>query len=466
MRNLPNDTYGGIKYDLAGYVRPEPPQCEPISVFESIAKGIKNEASVLGQVLSDAPGAIWDEVKNDWQHHRGKMLTKEGISLAVGVGTGIALSRSSFLVKGVLGLLAGYQGYHLLSSTGAVIGRAWHADSERYQHALAREATVGLSKAGADLLETTPAFMLGGGVGMLAGGRFGATRTMALTMREHVNNPLESGCERMASAVAQSPKALGLAAAELVPGSLRERCAWVGPGTRQLPASLLSADGKINILETSKIMADLHQPMAENVPVGASHGWFGRTATHSEQWASVRLTDLKVTRTYAGKSLELKMPFPDREGRLMFHTHPPEGMSATYPVAGARPSIADLKSTVDVGIIQSGPLTTIYQGAAREFAASELGRTPFQPTLRALFLDRERQLAAELTTRWMPAAQAYQPSIIRPLDYSQATKILSNWDRRWSSIAAIPTDTEVLTNLANPHVFEFLKLGVYKHAGS
>ncbi len=428
-------------------------------MLEDFARGLKNEASVFGQVAENVPGAVWDEIKKDWQNHRTKLLAKEGVSLALGIGAGLALARSPFMVKGVLGALGIYQGCQLLSSAGAVAGRAWHADTDASRRLLVNEATAGISTAGAGILETTPTFLLGGGVSAFAGSRFAATRGLALSVREQINDPLHYNWQ-------QGTAAGGRLAREAVPTAVRERLAWLGPGTRQLPESLLAADGKINILETARLMKEMHPWRETETLLRMPEGNVGRAMLGREQWASVRLSDMKVSRTYTGSDLEVKLPFPDREGRISFHTHPPEGMSRYYPVSGARPSVEDLKATMETGIIQSGTHTTIYQGAAREFLQSQVGKTPFQPELRAIILDPEKQLAAELCTEWAPATGDFIPTVARPLDYAETQKVLSAWDRKWSSISEIPTDHQVMSRFADPHVFEFLKLGVYKRAGS
>lgn len=421
-----------------------------------LVNGLKNEASVFGKVVTDVPGAVWDEIRNDWNNHRGKLAAKEGISLAVGVGTGLALARAPFLMKTVLGAVFAYQGYEVASSAGSVIGRAWNAKTDASRRALANEAINGLSKAGADILETTPAFIAGGGAGLAASGEFAGPRRLAVAVQEHVNDPLKYGIQ-------SSGIRFSSAAGELMPTTIRERFAWIGPGTKQLPTSLISAEGKINLLETTRLMADMH-PTQDAATLGRSR--FFSPPSANEQWASIRLPDMKVSRTYYGNDLGVKMPFADREGRVMFHTHPTEGMSATYPVAGARPSVPDLQSTADLGIIQSGPLTTIYQGASREYLASQLQQTSFRPTLRALIFDREQKLAAELATTATADGKSFEAAIVRPLDYARTEEMLSAWDVKTSNISDIPTDYNAMLNLSKPQAFEFLKLGVYKNAES
>ncbi len=428
-------------------------------MFEDISRGLKNEAAVFGQVLSDVPSAVWKEISNDWNNQSGKLLAKEGIALGLGVGTGIALARSPFLAKGVLGALLAYQGYDLGSKLTSLAGRAWHADSAIDRLMLSSQATTGVSRALADVAETTPAFMFGGGAGMYAGRKFSATNSFALSVRERLNDPAQFGFGKITSSI-------GEGARDLIPAATRERFAYFGSGSEKLPTTLMAADGKLNLLELSKLMAERHPWIERETLVRLNDGKIGRMMLGNEQWRSIRLADMKASKTYTGSDLELKLPLADRPGKVPFHTHPPEGMSATYPVVGARPSIFDLKNTSEVGIIQSGEMTTIYKGAAQEFAESRIAGRPFEPVLNSVIFDREAQLAFELKTVWSDELQGFQPTFARPLNYGETRRVLSSWDRDWSSISSISSDYNVLKYGSDPRAFEFLKLGVYKSPGS
>ncbi len=435
------------------------PFAELDRLFEDISRGLKNEASVFGQVLADVPSAVWKEIGEDWNKNCGKLLTKEGLSLGLGAATGIALARSPFLAKGVLGALFAYQGYDVGTKLFSLAGRAWDTDSPIDRQILSQHATKGISRALADVAETTPAFMLGGGAGMYAGRRFSATNNFALSVRDRLNDPAQYSVGKLNAAIEEG-------AANLIPAATRERWAFGGPGSERLPAKLMTENGKLDLLDLSRLMAERHPWIERETLVRLDDGKIGRMMLGTEQWRSIRLADMKASRTYIGSDLELKVPFADRSGNVTFHTHPPEGMSATYPVAGARPSIFDLRNTSDVGIIQSGELTTIFKGAAREFAESRIAGKPFEPTLNSIVFDRQAQMAFELKTVWSDQLQGFQPTFTRPLNYSEAKNVLSAWDRDWSSISSIASDYSMLKDMSNPKAFEFLKLGVYKSPGS
>ncbi len=421
-------------------------------MFEGVTRGIENEASVLGQVITHAPAAIWDDIAGDWKNHRGALLEKGAISAAAGLGLGVLLSRSNFLVGGVLTGLAVAQGVDAGRSAFSLMGKAWGADSAARRDLLARQAIAGIGRCGADALETSTGFLAGGGAGIMLSRQFGATDALALAVRDRINDPARYRFEQSGSAVGHSLK-------NVLPDSLRDRAAFIGPGTERLPAALVAADGKVDVLNLSRILADKHPWTESERLVGTPDGQVARVMSGTEEWRSVRLSDLKASRTARGGPAGVELPAIDRPGRISFHTHPPEGMGESYLVSGARPSVNDLKATMDVGLIQSGPVTTVYEGAARSFMDSVSRGKPFEPTLRAVFFDRTRQLAASLETAWRADRGSFESAVIRPLDYQATAKVLSAWDKQWSSLSDIPTDSSFFSK---PGALEFVKLGVYK----
>jgi len=380
-------------------------------VADGIWQHLENEASVVGRSLAAAPSALWDEVSNDWNHDRRNLLARSGVSLAIGAGLGVVLSRSPLIGGGVVAAGTLYYGLKMASGITSVLGRAWDADTDSARQLLVSEASHKLGREAATVLETAPTVALGGGAGVWASRRVSALDRLAFKVTEAAEFPVRAG----------------------VP----EKLHWIGPGTENLPKTLLKPDGNLDILQLSEMLAKRHP--------------WGRV----EVSRSVRLADMKASRPAPGTPFETELGFVDRPGHVVFHSHPPALRRGETVVSGARPSIADLAATMDVGIIQSGDLTTIYQGAAREFSAST---DAFTPTLRSVILDRKNQLAVELESRWMPELRDYQPAVARPLSYEDTLKVLSNWDRWWKSIEDIPTD---VSTLASPAATRLLKIGAH-----
>jgi hypothetical protein len=304
-----------------------------------------------------------------------------------------------------------YYGLKMSSGITSVLGRAWDADTDSARQLLVNEASTKMGREAATMLETAPAMAVGGGAGVWASRRVAALDRLAFKVTEKVEFPMRAG----------------------VP----EKLHWWGPGTERLPKTLLKLDGNLDILQLSEMLAKRHP-------------W-----ERVEVIRSVRLSDMKASRPAPGTPLETELGFADQPGHVVFHSHPPALRRGGTVVSGARPSIEDLVATMDVGIIQSGDLTTIYEGAARHVGGPGKG---FNPTLRSVILDRQNQLAVELETRWMPELKDYQPAVARPLSYDDTVRVLSNWDRWWKSIQEIPTD---MSSLASPAATRLLKIGAH-----
>jgi hypothetical protein len=381
-------------------------------VSDSLVQHLKNEAAVVGQVILDTPGAVWDELRRDWNEDRGNLLKRAGSSAGIGAGLGVVLSRSPVLGGAVLAAGSLYYGLRVASGIGSVVDRAWDADTESERKLLVQEAAYKVGREGATTLETMPAFMAGGGAGIWASRRVAALDRLAFKVTEAAEFP----------------------ARRLVP----EKLSWIGPGSERLPKTLMRPDGALDVFKLSEILA-------------ARHPW-----KNVEVIRSVRLSDMKASRARPGTPIESELGFLDRPGHVVFHSHPSAKITADGTVVpAARPSIGDLAATTDVGIIQSGELTTIYKGAARQFRVPEAS---FRPTLKAVVIDRKNQLAVELGAEWSATLEQFRPQVPRPLDYSQTVKVLSNWDKSWTSIANIPTASRVDLSQA---MIELLKLGVH-----
>jgi len=382
--------------------------------FEDITRHVQNEASVVGQVLAEAPKAVWDEITNDCKNDRAGLELRAGISFVIGLGSGIALARSPVLGKCVFGTVGVYQSLRMASSVASVMGRAWDADSDQQRQSLVAEARASLAREGATALETLPTFAAGGAAGGFAARRVGVLDRFAYRVAEKVELPM------------------------------RDTLMFVGPGTERLPKTLMGSDSQLDVLTLSEMLSQRHP-------------WMG-----IEEARALRLSDLKLGRTIRGTDSSLDVLPDERPGRILFHTHPERGLSRSgYSVPGARPSLRDIANTGEFGIIQSGQLTTVYQGGRADFLANHADPTAFSPNLRAVVLDRENQLAVHLDTSWDWKKGDFIPHTARPLDYAETLRTLSSWDRSWASISAISSDFNAITK---PGMLDLLKLGAYDSA--
>lgn len=384
-----------------------------LPVFDRLSQGIENEASVIGRTLAGAPAAIWDELSDDFQKDYKNLLKREAASLGIGAAGGLILSRSQILGRAFVAIPAAYFGLKMAHAATSVVGRAWDADSEAERDSLVSEASRSLGREAATTIETMPAFLAGGAAGMAVGRN-----------SRHL--------DRLAFAVAES-------AEFRLRGLLPERVHWRGPGTEKLPASIVGADGQVNMVRLTELLAE-------------RHSWSG-----VEVGRSISLAEARMSRAMKGTPFSNDLGFHDVAGRVTFHTHPPLLPAKGDIIPGARPSLSDLAATAEVGIIRSGRLTTIFKGERSEIAAAALRGEEYSPVLRSVVLDRENRLAVELQSRFSMKTREFEAAIPRTLDYDATIRVLSRWDRKWSTLESIPTDHSAL---ASPLAARLLRLGL------
>src|SRR4030095_8088123 len=177
-------------------------------------------------------GALWDEFSNDGNHDRRNLLARSGVSLGIGAGLGVVLSRSPLIGGAVVAAGSLYYGLKLSSGVTAVLGRAWDADTDSERQLLVTEASHKMGREAASMLETAPAMAIGGGAGVWASRRVAALDRMAFKVTEAAEFPMRAG--------------------------LPEKLHWVGPGTERLPKTLLKPDGSLDILQLSEMLAKRH----------------------------------------------------------------------------------------------------------------------------------------------------------------------------------------------------------------
>ncbi len=121
-------------------------------------KNIENELSVTGRVAMATPGKILDEVQNDWNNNKSKLLTTTVESAAIGFATAIAFKSAPGAAILATGLLAGLG---VISKTAPMFGEAWGANSDAQRDSIANKFSSDFGKTGATIVEGLPGFALG-----------------------------------------------------------------------------------------------------------------------------------------------------------------------------------------------------------------------------------------------------------------------------------------------------------------
>lgn len=351
-----------------------------------LAKGFSNEISVIAKTAEEAPGAIWHDLADDWQNHRGKMVGNVAVSAGLGLGADVLLARSPMLD---MALGVGFVAYGVAKALPGVsnfLGQAWNASSSSQQDAVVKSATNTLGRFGADAAESSAGF-LGGG---LLGGAL-----VRYTPAENISLGFSRTVESRVRQI------------------LPESWSYRGPGTIKLGSKIMRPDGTVDLLG----VAD-----KANVPFRSV-----------ETARSLDLDTGRISRSMPGKPTSVNLIYPDAEGRVLFHTH--------APGAGAEPGIPDILSTNGLGIIRSGNSTSVYSGMAPELRSNfaqtgslEQAYAMTKPRLQTLVLDNASKSAKVIDQFVDTSRPLSNPGWMQPretsVDYGAARQFLKNVDPR------------------------------------
>lgn len=332
-----------------------------------------NFAKVTASTLSQTPSAFYDEISRDL-HHPAELLAHVASGVAVGaVGTVLLKCKPVAVAAATLGLA--WQGYEAYNSFSTFAGKASHATTEQAREQLAQASSHNLGRSLATFTEATPGMVVGGWAASRA---FGAP-------------PLYTG--------------------------IRDKAAFIGPGTERLPASIISSEGKFDALEVSRIF-------------GEKHSWQG-----VETGRSLDLQTLKLSRPVSGTETSMKwIPGTTKPSTVPFHIHGPNSE------IGIRPSITDIQSTRNLGIIKRGDQFAFYVGHGDELELmQQAGKVDlFKPGMRTVVVDHAQKTAQRLTGRYDKAAGWFFDDVEK-LDYGATLKALKTMDiaKPWSTLSSI-----------------------------
>ncbi len=356
------------------------------SAAQSGDSSFENVAKVTALTLSQTPSAFYDELSRDLKERPAEVLTRAAGGAAIGA-VGTVLLKFPKVATAVTFAGLAWQGYEAFDTFSSFASKASGASTESERHQLAQVSSHNLGRSLTNFTEAAPGMVLGG---------WGASKVFGA--------PPVYG-------------RIGRAVEDKVIMPVKDRVAFIGPGTERLPASILKSEGRIDILEVSRIL-------------GEKHAWKG-----VETGRTLDLNSLKLSRPVSGNETHIPwLPGSNKSGKVPFHIHGPES------TIGARPSIDDIMATKGLGIIKRGDQVAFYVGHGDELALMQnAGKAElFKPGMRTVIVDHAEKTAQRLTGRY-DRVQGWFFDQAQPLDYGSALKALKTLDvaKPWGSLEAI-----------------------------
>lgn len=358
----------------------------PARKQEAESSAIENVASVTARTLSQTPKAFYDEISNDIVNRPADALARMGGGAAIGViGTVLLKNPKVAAVATVVGV--GYTAIEGGSTLLNFVSKASDAGSEQARAQLARESSHNLGRSLTNFTEAAPGMVIGGYMTSKAFGAPPLYRRAGQYAKDEVIMPV------------------------------KDKLAFIGPGTERLPAALLNAEKQADVLEISRIL-------------GAKHPWKG-----VETGRTLDLNTLKLSRQVSGSESTMSwLPGSTKADKIPFHIHGPNSG------VGARPSLDDILATRELGIIKHGDKTAFYVGQFDELSVlQKAGKADLlQPGMRTVVVDHANKTASRLTGRY-DSVSGWQFDAPKTLDYQGTLKALKAVDMRnpWSTLESI-----------------------------
>ncbi|MCA0313284.1 MAG: hypothetical protein LCH63_05520 [Candidatus Melainabacteria bacterium] len=357
---------------------------------------LSEKLALGGEILSRVPGKTVDQIAFDLGHNQGAVLQRMGSGAAIGLA-GTALLRFAPRLGYVGGaLLMAKQAYDGISGLAG-----FSRDADRLSSANLNLARQDFVEKKSSALASGTANLVEGAPGLIGGG-YAATKLFG--------TPLVYS--RSAAVVT-----------EKLVDPIRNRVAFVGPGTEALPASLGRAD-KVDLLE-----------MAKTLSARPGHVYNGR-----EAGSVVDLSGMRLSRSKYGTETGLAaLPAPNKAETLTFHTHP--------LARGAHPGPEDIAATSHLGLISSGSQYGLFLGERGQMLRLlKSGQAAeHSPALRALLFDEKTSTATRLLGTWNKADRHWVLTERSGLNYEKTIEALRNLDTRnsekvWELITRLPAD--------------------------
>lgn len=157
---------------------------------EGWSQRTENQLSVVGQTLTRAPGAIFDEVYSDLTQRPGQVAQNTLIGGAVGYGATVLMRRAPVIGALVAGTALIAEGLRLTPKISAFLDEAGDANSSADRTLLAQRGAKGIGHEGALFVETLPAAGFGSKLALAAVEKNGLARNISFGVAEKLEFPL------------------------------------------------------------------------------------------------------------------------------------------------------------------------------------------------------------------------------------------------------------------------------------
>lgn len=344
-------------------------------------------ARVSGRAIAGAPRATIEHVIDDIQHKPVDVLARAGAAFAVGA-IGTVMMKNPKMAAAFAAPFIGVELAKTTVATGTYINEAGRAKGQDAEDRMAQVGRDALGRSGANLIESTPGVIAGG----VFASRFAGTPQIYTRIGDKISQNV------------------------LLP--VKDRAAFIGPGSEKLASSLSVGESRLNVDALGRLLSSKHDYKGLEV---------GRT---------LDISSMRLSRTIKGTADDIGyLPASVKPDKIPFHVHGPDA-----PV-GVRPSLSDLSATNNLGIIKQGDKMAFYVGNSNEYAAMARTGTSqhFSPELRSIIIDNKAREAVRLTGQFSPG-QGLTSTSAQRLDFDKTIQTLSRLDMTqvWAEFKAIP----------------------------
>jgi hypothetical protein len=373
---------------------------------------LENEATVVGQVLHDLPGALWSGVADDFKANPEKRTVEALASAAITAALYIGARRAPIITRDVSalgGVTSGAltaapmlnQAEKFFTGAKSLIGDAWNASDDSTRRKLGQEYATAIGKNVAPFAEISVSAAVGGISGHALLSKAGPNAWLSANLTEKAEYSWRS-------------RAFGA-----------EKHLLSKSGSFAHSEPFMNADGTANLLKVTESI--------DNGPRTVFNRALRFADPHVEEARVVDLAANRVSAPLRGSIDSVEFGFNPKN--ITFHTHP--------DFVGARPSVSDVTRFDGVHMIKSGDDIALYMGVRGQYAgvAKDLPLDSIfaergVPTLKALVVNPKEQTArvSEGIAQRNPFAAPGAPladswrwseSIPKYVDYKASTDILS-----------------------------------------
>lgn len=359
-----------------------------------LVQAVENNLAVAGKVLPTVHTAVWDELTNDWQNHRGSMIAKGVLATAAGVGMGMLCSRAPVFGRQLMLSLGGIELARLGNSGIRLIDMAAHANTEQDREMIAGIARQSIGREGALLLETLPGGFLGGKAGAELGRHYGLGRSLA---------SWGQGVE------AWQRKMFG------------DMVAYRGPGSGTVSAA--GDNGGVDLL---KLGGEVN-----NAFTGTRTTFGGRPLEQARVWkiGAEGSGDVRVGHTVMGR---VRADGVSSGQELSFGRYA-DNVSHTHLNGDVR------LSTGDFNAVKKGGLVVAHadDGAVMVFGNGKGGTGNANSMWDSLVTQPGENLALRVTSRWNPQV-GLEPIAVQPVQWTAAEAMLRSYRGGPLNLSSLP----------------------------